>query len=150
LEYAHQFWWTSISRQFSIKDNTLSNNQQEISPSKNTPEVILDQKGIIKLTGRLITENAEEFFKPIEEWINEYFKNPAEITSIEICIEYINSSGTKYLLYIIREITHIHLQKNTNKFKIDWYYRDEDEDMLEKGRFFASELDVPFNFIRII
>ena len=123
---------------------------QKISFSKNTPEVILDQKGIIRLTGRLIAENAEEFFKPIEEWLNEYFKNPAEITRIEICIEYINSSCTKYLLYIIRKITHIHLKENNNKFKIDWYYRDEDEDMLEKGRFFASDLDVPFNFIRII
>ena len=125
-------------------------NQQIISPTKNTPEVILDLKGIIKLTGRLIPENAENFFIPIEEWINEYFKNPADITTFEIHLEYINSSGTMYLLDIIHKITHIHLKKNNKKFIIDWYYKDEDEDMLEKGRFFSSELDVPFNFIMII
>ena len=67
----------------------MSKNQQIISPTRSTPEVILDQKGIIKLTGRLISENAEDFFNPIEEWINEYFKNPADITTVEICIEYI-------------------------------------------------------------
>jgi len=128
----------------------LYKNPQILSPTNNTPEVILDPKGIIKITGRLIPENAEDFFKPIEEWLNEYFKNPAEITCVEICLEYINSAGTKYLLDIIRKITHVHLKKNKKKFIINWHYHDEDEDMLEEGRFFSSYLDVPFNFIKII
>jgi hypothetical protein len=94
LEICSLFKYTFISKQFSLKDNTLSKNQQIISLTKNTPEVILDKKGTIKLTGRLIPENAEDFFNPIEQWINEYFNNPAEITSVEISIEYINSAGT--------------------------------------------------------
>ena len=101
------------------------------------------------MTGQLIPENAENFFIPIEEWIIEYFKNPAEITCVEICLEYINSSGTRYLLSTIHKITHIHLKKNNNKFIINWFYRDEDEDMLEKGKIISSDLDIPFNFIRI-
>jgi len=128
----------------------LGNYQKIIPLTKNTPEVILDPKGIIKLTGRLIPENAEDFFKPIEEWINEYFKNPADITTVEIRLEYINSTGTAYLLNLIHKITYIHLQKNTKKFKINWYYNDEDEDMLEKGRFFSLDLGLPFNYIKII
>jgi hypothetical protein len=128
----------------------LSNNQKILFPTKNTPEVILNPKGIIKLTGRLITENAEDFFKPIEEWIDEYFRNPAEITCVEINLEYMNSAGTKYLLDIIRKITDVHLKKNTKKFIINWYYSEEDEDMLDKGRLFSSNLDVPFNLIMII
>jgi hypothetical protein len=55
-----------------------------------------------------------------------------------------------YLLDIIHKITYIHLQKNTNKFIINWHYKDEDEDMLETGRFFSSDLNVPFNYIKII
>ena len=125
-------------------------NQKIISPTKNPPEVILDPKGIIKITGRLIPENAENFFNPIEDWLNEYFKNPADITTVEIRLEYINSAGTMYLLDIIHKITYIHLQKNTNKFIINWHYKDEDEDMLETGRFFSSDLNVPFNYIKII
>ena len=125
-------------------------NQQIIPLTKNTPEVILDPKGIIKLKGRLIPENAEDFFKPIEEWINEYFKNPANITTVEICLEYINSVGTKYLLKVIHKITHVHLKKNKKKFIINWYYKDEDEDMLNQGTFFSSFLDVPINLIKII
>lgn len=125
-------------------------NQQIISPTKNTSEVILNPKGIIRLTGRLIPENAENFFNPIEKWINEYFKNQADITTVEIRLEYLNSAGTTHLLDLIHKITHTHLQKNTKKFVINWYYKDDDEDMLEKGKYFSSDLDVPFNFIRII
>lgn len=141
--------YTFISKQFSINDNTLSKNQQIILPTKNTLEVILDPQGTIKLTGRLIPENAEDFFNPIEEWIDEYFENPADITTVEICIEYINNTGTTYLLDIIHKITYIHLKKNTKKFLINWYYKDEDEDMLEKGRFFSTDLNVPFNYIKV-
>jgi hypothetical protein len=128
----------------------LSENQKILSLTRSTPEVILDPKGIIKMTGRLIPENAIEFFNPIEEWINEYFKNPVDITCVEIRLEYINSTCTEYLLDIMHRITHIHLKKNKKKFLINWYYKDEDEDMLEKGKFFSSDLDVTFNFIKII
>jgi len=144
------FRYTFISKQFSIEDINMYKNQQLISPTKNTPEVILDPKGTIKLTGRLIPENAEDFFNSIEEWINEYFYNPAEITCVEISLEYINSVGTKYLLDLIHKITHIHLRKDNKKFIINWYYKEEDEDILEKGTFYSSNLDVPFNFIKIV
>jgi hypothetical protein len=127
----------------------LRKNPKIISPTKNTPEVILDRKGIIKMTGRLIPENAEDFFNPIEEWINEYFCNSAEITCFEICLEYINSTGSKYLFYIIHKVINIRLQNDNKRFIINWYYRDEDEDILEKGKIFSLNLNVPFNFIRI-
>jgi hypothetical protein len=128
----------------------LCKNQKIISPTRSTPEVILDPKGTIKITGRLIPEDAIDFFNPIEEWINEYFCNPADITYVEICLEYINSAGSVYLLEIIHKITHVHLKNNKGRFIINWYYKNEDEDILEKGTLFSSNLDVPFNFIKII
>ena len=143
------FIYTFISKQFSFIDIALRKNPKILSSTKITPEVILDRKGIIKMTGRLIPENAEDFFNPIEEWINEYFCNPAEITYIEIYLEYINSTSTKYLFYIIHKIINIRLQNNIKRFIINWYYRDEDEDMLEKGTVFSLNLGVPFNFIKI-
>jgi hypothetical protein len=128
----------------------LSENQKILSPTRSTPEVILDPKGIIKMTGRLIPENAIEFFNPIDEWINEYFCNPSDITCLEICFEYINSEGIKHLLDLIHKIIHIHLKNNKKKLLINWYYKDDDEDILEQGTFFSSFLDVPINLIKII
>lgn len=120
-----------------------------LPPTKKTPEVVLDRNGILKFTGRLIPENAEEFFRPVEEWVNEYFCNPADITQIDISLDYINSSGYRYMFYLIHKIINIRLLNNTEKFRINWYYRLEDEDILEKGRIFSLNLDVPFNFIVI-
>jgi hypothetical protein len=139
-----------ISKQFSIVDNALSKNKKIFSATRNTPEVILDTKGIIRMTGRLIPENAEDFFNQIEEWINEYFCDPAEITCIEICLEYINSAGSKYLFYLIHKIINIRLENNIKRFTINWYYREEDEDILEKGKLFSLNLNVPINFIKVL
>lgn len=127
----------------------MSNNPKIISPTKNTPEIILDPTGIIKMTGRLIPENAIEFFNPIDEWINEYFSNDPDITCFEICFEYINSEGIRHLLDLFHKIIHIHLKNNKKKLKIDWYYKDDDEDMFEQGLFFSSVLNIPFNLIKI-
>jgi SiaC family regulatory phosphoprotein len=128
----------------------LSNNLKILSSTRDKPEVILNPKGIIKITGRLIPENPMDFFNPIDEWINEYFRNPADITYVEIYLEYINSIGTKYLLDTIHKIAHIHLRNKKKKLIINWYYKVDDEDILEKGTFFSSVLNVPFNFVSII
>lgn len=128
----------------------MSNNLKILSSTRDKPEVILNPKGIIKITGRLIPENPMDFFNPIDEWINEYFRNPADITYVEIYLEYINSIGTKYLLDTIHKIAHIHLRNKKKKLIINWYYKVDDEDILEKGTFFSSVLNVPFNFVSII
>lgn len=128
----------------------MSNNLKILSSTRDKPEVILNPKGIIKITGRLIPENPMDFFNPIDEWINEYFRNPADITYVEIYLEYINSVGTKYLLDTIHKIAHIHLRNKKKKLIINWYYKVDDEDILEKGTFFSSVLNVPFNFVSII
>ena len=127
----------------------LGNKQKVISPTRYTPKVILDRNGSISLEGRLIPEDAIEFFDPICEWINVYFKNPAEITNVDINLDYVNSAGSKYLLDMIRKITDFHLDKNSEKFRINWYYMEEDEDALDQGELYSSILGVPFNYIMI-
>jgi len=122
----------------------LSKNYQKIPSTKSTPEVILDPEGTIEFTGRMIPENAEEFFQPIVEWINEYSLNPAYITNIEIHLEYINSAGTKYLLSMI---DNIHGRDKMGEIIINWYYEEADQDMLDKGTILSMNLNVPFNFI---
>jgi hypothetical protein len=35
------------------------------------------------------------------------------------------------------------------KYIFNWYYEVGDEDILERGEYFSSILDVPFNFIKV-
>jgi len=117
------------------------------SATKNTPEVILDPKGIIEIRGRSIHENVTDFFAPVEQWITEYIVNPAEITCVNMSLDYFNSASAKVFIHILQKVTYVALRHK--KFIFNWYYEDGDEDILERGEYFASVLDVPINFIKI-
>ena len=118
-----------------------------ISPTKNTPEIILNPQGIIRIKGRSIHENVTDFFEPVEDWISEYITVPAEITSVDMNLEYFNSASAKVFIHILQKVTYVTLKHK--KFVFNWYYEEGDEDILERGEYFAAVLDVRFNFIKL-
>ena len=118
-----------------------------ISPTKNTPEIILNPEGTILIKGRSIHENVTDFFEPVEDWISEYISAPAEVTSVDLNLEYFNSASAKVFIHLLQKITYVTLKRK--KFIINWYYEDGDDDILERGEYFASVLDVRFNFIKL-
>ena len=118
-----------------------------ISATKNTPEIILNPEGIIRIKGRSIHENVTDFFEPVEDWISAYITVPAEITSVDMNLEYFNSASAKVFIHILQKITYVTLKHK--KFIFNWYYEEGDDDILERGEYFASVLDVMFNFIKL-
>ncbi len=118
-----------------------------ISPTKNTPEVILNPEGIIRIRGRSIHENVTDFFAPVEEWVTDYIVNPAEVTCVDMNLDYFNSASAKVFIHLLQKVTYVALKHK--KFIFNWYYEEGDEDILERGEYFASVLDVPINFIRV-
>lgn len=119
-----------------------------IQPTKNSPEIILDPAGIIRITGRSIHENVPGFFYPVEEWIREYVRTPADVTCVDINLEYINSASAKVLIHLFQKIAY--LQLKNRKYIINWYYEEGDDDILERGEYFSSILGMPFNFIKVV
>ncbi len=117
-----------------------------IPPTRNSPEVILTPEGFIRIKGRSIHENVVDFYEPVESWITEYIKNPADITCVDINLEYFNSASAKTIIHLLQIVTYVQLKNK--KFLFNWFYEEGDEDVLERGQYFASILDVPFNFIR--
>jgi hypothetical protein len=118
-----------------------------IASSKNSPEIILTPEGMVKIMGRSIHENVSEFFAPVEKWITEYIESPAEITCVDMNLEYFNSASAKVFIHLLEIIKHVSLKNK--KFIFNWYYEDGDEDIFERGEYFASVLDVPFRFIKM-
>lgn len=115
--------------------------------TKNTPEIILNPDGRIKIKGRSIHENVTDFFAPVEDWVTEYIQDPAEVTSVDMNLEYFNSASAKVFVHLLQKIAYVSLKHK--KYIFNWYYEEGDEDILERGEFFASVLDVPFSFIKI-
>ena len=119
----------------------------KIAPSKNTPEIFLSPKGIIKIKGRSTHEDLDGFFAPVKKWIGEYTVNPAQLTTVDLSLEYFNSSSAKAMIYILQQVM---LVKDKDKaFVINWYYEDGDDDILERGEYFAAILNLKINFVKI-
>lgn len=115
----------------------------KIAASEDTPEIDFDTAtGVFKVTGRALPEDAHEFFKPLEEWLQKYGENPKEKTILEMRIDYFNSAATRYIFNLLMLFED--MVEEGHDVKIIWYYR-EDDDMIEaKGEEMESILDVPF------
>lgn len=118
-----------------------------IAPTKNSPEIILSPDGMIKIIGRSIHENVAEFFASVNDWITEYIEVPAEVTCVDMNLEYFNSASAKVFIHLLEQLKHVTLKNK--RYIFNWYYEDGDEDILERGEYFSSILDASFNFIKL-
>ena len=119
----------------------------KIAPTKTSPEIILSPDGLVKIKGRSIHENVAEFYSPVEKWLIEYIKTPADVTCVDMNLEYFNSASAKVFIHLLEKIKHVSLKDK--KYVVNWYYEAGDEDILERGEYFSSILDIPFSFFRI-
>jgi hypothetical protein len=118
-----------------------------ILSTKSTPEIILNPVGIITIKGRSMYGDNNEIGTQIEDWFDKYIINPAEVTVVDFYLEYFNKSNAKIFVLMLKKIESLSLKNK--KYIINWYYEEGDDDILEKGEFFSSELNIPFNFIEI-
>lgn len=119
----------------------------KISPTKNTPEVVLKPDGIIRIKGRSMKANLTDFSKQIEDWIDIYISNPADLTCVDFHLEYLNTNNLTFYISMLKKIESTKLMNK--KCIINWYYEEGDDDIIEKGEYISSTLDVSFNFIMI-
>jgi hypothetical protein len=121
----------------------------KIEGSPKTPTVIMNpETGVVEIKGRSIPENSIEFYKPVVDWLEEYSKSPAAKTVVNIQLEYFNTSSSKCILDVFKKLEAI--KKNQNDIVINWYYEEDDEDMLEAGEDYESIIKVPFKMIQIV
>jgi hypothetical protein len=117
-----------------------------IGPTKRTPRIILEQSRLF-IAGRSIPVNPGEFYRPVYDWICEYIHSEIQDTSIEFGFEYINTSSTKWVYNIIKEIAS--MKELACNIRIYWYYDKGDEDMCELGLILRSLVDCQFFVIEV-
>lgn len=144
LEASH---FKQIITKQTLTESTPSKITKKINSTKKTPEVIIDQDGIIQIKGRLIPENAYDFFCLLEDNIKKILCDPIDSLCLNIYLESINGDGTKYFLNFLNKLSHLKL--NVKKITINWYYNVDNEDIYEKGMQLSAVLDLQFNFIII-
>lgn len=119
-----------------------------ITGTPKTPTVSLDpNSGKVEIKGRSIPENSIEFYKPLVDWLEIYLSKPAELTEVNIQLEYFNTSSSKCILDVFKKLEAIY--KSGNEVVINWYYEEDDEDMLEAGEDYQSIIKIPFKMLEI-
>lgn len=126
-----------------------------IKPKKVTPNVVFEpEKGIFEIKGECRPEYVQEFFEPVDKWLDDFKNEIAENKQNYLApivfvfyLEYINSSTFKYLVILIKKIAL--LQQSKPDITIEWHYDDDDEDMRDVGMDLKelSETNIPFKCI---
>ena len=117
-----------------------------IVATRKSPQINL-QDGSLQFSGRTIPEDPAEFFKPIMEWVNDYAKQMADHTVVDLNFEYINTASTKWIYNILKTLGDV--KDHQKKMEVNWHYESGDDDMYELGHVLRKVVDSPFNFIEV-
>ena len=118
-----------------------------IEKTGKTPLFVMSD-GYIRLSGRSISQNSRQLFKPCLEWVEQYILSPAPKTKIDLFFEYIDTSSIRCIVDILVVLGTI--PKNSDKqIDINWYYEKDDDDAYDLGAYIQAHLKVPFNIIPI-
>lgn len=117
----------------------------KIEGSAKTPTIEFNGSGDLLLKGRSIPENSIEFYKPILDWIENYGGAPKDKTVVNVQLEYFNTSSSKCILDVFKKLETL----SETAIEINWYYEEDDEDMLEAGEDYQAIIDIPFKMIEV-
>ena len=123
----------------------MASGEIHILPSDSTPEFLFCSDGRFKIRGRGLYKTETESVGELINWIDGYLGDPAEITYVVIALEYLNSYSTTILVSILRRLNMVLL--HSKKLVIQWYYEEDDEDLLERGEYISITFDIAVTFI---
>ncbi|MEZ4997360.1 MAG: SiaC family regulatory phosphoprotein [Bacteroidales bacterium] len=118
-----------------------------ISPTDNTPEVIIKKEGLIMLRGKGLVINKADFFDEVYNWVCNYAKKPAEITNVILAFEYLNSFSLSLIVAIIKTLRRC--AEDGMKLSVSWYYEEDDDDILERGHHLSHIANLKIEFIPV-
>jgi hypothetical protein len=116
--------------------------------SPKTPTIEFNSgSGYLLIRGRSIPENSIEFYKGLIESLETYNNGPQSNTKVDIQLEYFNTSSSKCILDVFKKLEAIN--SGNSEVVINWYYEEDDEDMLEAGEDYQAIINVPFKMIEV-
>jgi hypothetical protein len=118
-----------------------------IQATQRSPEISMSATGTIRISGRLIPYEPDEFFAPLMDWASGYCKEPAEETVIEASIEYTNCTNHGKLYWFLMKLKEVTL--SGKKMTINYTYEADDDDMRDLGLYWSELFKVPVNMIQV-
>ena len=122
--------------------------QMHIDRTATSPEIELDlEQGTIDFIGRSLPANSELFYDRVYRWLDEYLKQPKEQTTVNMRLDYLDTSSSKHFYNIFDRLSAV---KDHGKLvRVNWHYETGDEEMAETGKDYQSLFRIDFNFIEV-
>lgn len=115
-------------------------------PHIDTPKIDFNAKtGILLIEGKSFPPDVTNYFGDILSWIDQYILKPADNTVMTLKLDYFNTASSKIIMDILYKMEELY--SKGNKVLIEWYYPDDDEDMMETGKEYEELIKVPFKQI---
>ncbi|SMD32267.1 protein of unknown function [Reichenbachiella faecimaris] len=117
-----------------------------VRPTRITPLIYFDpNRGLLELRGKSSPENSIQFYSNLIRDLEEFGRNGKQNLIANFKFEYFNTSSSKCLFDIFRKLNIV--KENGFDLSINWYYEEDDEDMLEAGEDYADLLGIEFNYV---
>jgi len=118
-----------------------------IEATQYTPEISLDLNGTISMVGKSYPENTFEFYKPVMNWLEEYFeKNKSNTITVNLEIIYFNSSSSKLFFDLFDMLDE---NRTGREMNVNWIYDEENESAEEAGEDFIEDFeDLNINLVK--
>ncbi len=118
-----------------------------IDATDRTPFVNFDpDNNRFEISGKSIPKDAESFYEPVLEWLDEYTNHPNTNTEFVFNLEFFNIASSKRILFILYKLNEMVESQYTVNVK--WCFSANDDDMYEVGQDYAFMVKVPFEFVK--
>ncbi|MEP2023137.1 MAG: DUF1987 domain-containing protein [Reichenbachiella sp.] len=119
-----------------------------IRSSRVTPSVYFNpKKELLDLRGKSSPENPLNFYGSLLLNMDKYVESSAGNITVNLAFEYFNTSSSKCIFNLLRKLDNIN--QLGKRVIVNWYYENDDEDMLEAGEDFSSFFGYKFNFVSV-
>jgi hypothetical protein len=115
-----------------------------IPPTRNTLEVKLETNGNLLFRGISTPENIKKFMSPIIDWLNEFKQTAPKKLTVNFEINYFNTVSSRYFYEFILIIDSF--KEHGCEISFNWYYEEDDDDLIELGEEFEQSAQVKFNY----
>ncbi|MCQ2250401.1 MAG: DUF1987 domain-containing protein [Bacteroidales bacterium] len=124
----------------------ISEGKIEIPETDDTPMVLYDlANNTFKMSGPSFPENAPDFYSPIVACLTAMDPQSPGKLVIELDFSILSSASNKMVYELLVKLEKIHyLGKD---MLIKWYYEGFDEDMIDEGNGYKSNLKIDFELV---
>lgn len=117
----------------------------ELSPSNNTPHIILDvDSDVLLIEGKSFPEDSKEFYRPVIEWMDEL--KTTSPRKIKICFNlfYLSSSSIISVKQFLMKA--VELSNAGTQINVLWSYDEDDDDIKKTGEDYQKLTKLNFEY----